>query len=405
MENYKGIYYNDTKEQKYYEGGAHFKYKFLYNVLLSLGGVVIDDDHSININKNENYRPLKDINSLLIKIEGKKSKYKTRNLACFNYVNNPNTQIKQISLHNRNLHKKNNLSLKNYNSRNNTRNFFDKKNSFFNSTISINNDRNSLNNKFLKNLLEKQEKEIEEKNIENKNNINKHHVVNLSKYIHNRNRSDAFSNSNNITLNNNIHNLMNFERIKQYFIRKSNRIFVNKSINNNIKATLEVNGQVNNFIDNQEKACEQKNNDQLVYEKSRIAFLKENSKLNNHLNFYSNKIKRTRNIINKNLFNNNNTYENNKNSNEINYNKKSINNIKNENENNCINKTINNNTFNNNIFKTINIKNQEKILKSNGNNIIMKKYIRKKINQACIFNQNKCKLKNKDNLFNKIKNF
>lgn len=34
MNEYKGIYYNnDDKEQKYYEGGAHFKYKDLYIIL------------------------------------------------------------------------------------------------------------------------------------------------------------------------------------------------------------------------------------------------------------------------------------------------------------------------------------------------------------------------------------
>lgn len=36
MEDYKGIYYNDETEQKYYEGGAHFKYKELYKILEEL---------------------------------------------------------------------------------------------------------------------------------------------------------------------------------------------------------------------------------------------------------------------------------------------------------------------------------------------------------------------------------
>ena len=33
MENYKGIFYHETIRLKYYEGGAHFKYKDLYNEL------------------------------------------------------------------------------------------------------------------------------------------------------------------------------------------------------------------------------------------------------------------------------------------------------------------------------------------------------------------------------------
>ena len=33
MDEYKGIYYGDETEQKYYEGGAHFKYIKLYKIL------------------------------------------------------------------------------------------------------------------------------------------------------------------------------------------------------------------------------------------------------------------------------------------------------------------------------------------------------------------------------------
>jgi hypothetical protein len=33
MEEYKGIYYGDTTEQNFYEGGAHFKYIDLYRKL------------------------------------------------------------------------------------------------------------------------------------------------------------------------------------------------------------------------------------------------------------------------------------------------------------------------------------------------------------------------------------
>ena len=40
MNNYKGVFYKETKEKNYYEGGAHFKYKDLYEVLLLLGGTL-----------------------------------------------------------------------------------------------------------------------------------------------------------------------------------------------------------------------------------------------------------------------------------------------------------------------------------------------------------------------------
>lgn len=38
MEDYKGIYYNnnDDDEQNFYEGGAHFRYKDLYDILFQL---------------------------------------------------------------------------------------------------------------------------------------------------------------------------------------------------------------------------------------------------------------------------------------------------------------------------------------------------------------------------------
>jgi hypothetical protein len=34
--NYKGIYYNDDKEEQYFEAGAHFKYTDLYHRLETL---------------------------------------------------------------------------------------------------------------------------------------------------------------------------------------------------------------------------------------------------------------------------------------------------------------------------------------------------------------------------------
>ena len=38
MEDYKGIYYNnnDDDDQNFFEGGAHFRYKDLYEILLQL---------------------------------------------------------------------------------------------------------------------------------------------------------------------------------------------------------------------------------------------------------------------------------------------------------------------------------------------------------------------------------
>ena len=36
MDNYKGLYYKESKEQRFYEAGAHFSYIELYEILLYL---------------------------------------------------------------------------------------------------------------------------------------------------------------------------------------------------------------------------------------------------------------------------------------------------------------------------------------------------------------------------------
>lgn len=36
MAEYKGIYYDDNSKEKYFEGGAHFRYKQLYKILEKL---------------------------------------------------------------------------------------------------------------------------------------------------------------------------------------------------------------------------------------------------------------------------------------------------------------------------------------------------------------------------------
>ena len=49
MDNYKGLYYKESKEQKFYEAGAHFSYEELYEILLYL--------KEEQCNKIENYQP------------------------------------------------------------------------------------------------------------------------------------------------------------------------------------------------------------------------------------------------------------------------------------------------------------------------------------------------------------
>ena len=46
MDEYKGIYYGDDTEQKFYEGGAHFKYIELYKKL----ELIHQEQKAINLN-------------------------------------------------------------------------------------------------------------------------------------------------------------------------------------------------------------------------------------------------------------------------------------------------------------------------------------------------------------------
>ncbi len=112
MEDYKGIYYGEEKEQKSFEGGAHFRYKDLYNILKILGGEINENDENknsdlldiktifnANFNNNEyNYSNNNDNinfnNNPLTNIE----KSHSRNLNKFNYLNNPNTKVSSNSI-------------------------------------------------------------------------------------------------------------------------------------------------------------------------------------------------------------------------------------------------------------------------------------------------------------------
>jgi hypothetical protein len=295
-------------------------------------------------------------------------------------------------------------------------------------------------------------------NYNNDNNKNKHSITNCYKYIHNRNRSDAFINFNNNNIISNINNINSTKDIgsekKSYIQNYHKKIMINKKsskLNNIIKNNNYINNNYYNKINNNKFSLEIKeqelnendknkidekininmsrNNYPLLYDKSNISNLKD--KIKSDLS-YDKIVKRSRNIINKNIMSYNTCGMNNN----INrdYMKRNINNYipREENKerknnkvinysynlsniNNKLNKSINNNNNNtiyaygnygNNIPKTINIKNKQKVVKSNGNNIMIQKYIKKKINQLYVFNQNNYKNKggnvNLSNNMNKL---
>lgn len=465
MENYKGIYYNDSKEKKYFEGGAHFKYDSLFKALLSLGGKLQEEECYDNAcfahnNNEEQTQNNKEINYFFRKVEKKAPKYKTRNLAEFKYLNNPNTKI---LLNTRNIRKKGKLLLRNgsnTHSRNVKNNYYFEKNnsSYINKTTVSNKSINkNINNKLINYFLYKKKisKKSEERNDENVNKININNNTNVPsisdclKYIHNRNRSDVIININNNDLNNNISS-KKIERDNNYYNKNNqNEINTNKSsymIKNNNNNKTNIKNNIYNYynkidinklklesnrkeINENNKNCKEENqstniNIPLVYNKSKISILKDNLKLKGDFSYDKNEFKKSRNIANKNIISYNtdeankiintnykkkyiNNYipsrieNNSKKENDINNGSFSLNNIGNN-----LNKTANNNkyiyTYGNNVSGTINIKSKQKNFNPNGNNFTIQKYVKKKINQLYVLHQHNGKMGNL-NLSNKIK--
>ena len=75
MDNYKGIYYNATNEQKSFEGGAHFRYNDLYRALSALVSLLPPertntcDDHKENTQHNKEQDERTEVNHHVIKVE------------------------------------------------------------------------------------------------------------------------------------------------------------------------------------------------------------------------------------------------------------------------------------------------------------------------------------------------
>ena len=392
MDNYKGIYYKETKEQKYYEGGAHFPYKVLYTILLNLGGTIYSDEYTNNCNK---YFP--DYLSLKKHNEKKIIKYKTRNIEqnkCIN-MNNPNTLVKHSSqniLVNREKRKKNYMSRNNYKILYNDNNTDINKRNFAPS-ININQTKkNIIDNHLLKILLNKKDKEKhnEEKNNEenNNNSNNRYSFINFYKNIHYRNKSEF---STNIDINKKINKIeKNDENSKNDF-----RAYIKNKINliknyKNDRHSLENKGKNKDL--NTEKQTVNNNN-------QCIPVQKENSKLKPCLSYLLNISKKSRNI-NNNIMDS----ENNKNDLNTNYQKKPIINNFFKTSDNDISYNIGC-TFNRNkgkYFSNYTINNNKEINeKQKRDNLIFQKYKKKKINQICCFNINNAKSNSGRNIFAK----
>ena len=83
---YKGIYYGNSKSQRFFEYGAHFKYSELFRQLEILGGKIIENSDKFHV-RNKSI----DIPKQILLSEEKKKL--TRNINDNNlYFNNPNNQ-------------------------------------------------------------------------------------------------------------------------------------------------------------------------------------------------------------------------------------------------------------------------------------------------------------------------
>ena len=403
MDNYKGIYYNETKEQQYYEGGAHFPYKVLFNILLNLGGTLSQNEHINNYNNND------DINrDNYIKNSRDKNliKYKTRNIDNNDkYRNNPNTLIKHSSSKFRNNNNENNKQK--YISRNDANLIYNNYSYFSNrnyaTSSNINHAKKNIDNHLLQILLSKKEKEKnnEQKNNDENNSDNRYSFLQLFKNLHNRKRTEYYTNIEKI---NKIK--INIEEKKQENSKNDfpsnlrNKINIIKSYNKG-KYSLEINGKKQKFNENKEINNKNKDN---------TSEIKLNPQNNNYLSYFQNITKKSRNLGSNNYIEYKNTFENNKNDLSSNYTKiysnnylfktsdNNDNNQRNEN-NNFLKVNINNGKKNSYIFREKNLNNKEINIEKNQNNFGIQKYKRKKINQLYCFKQSNSKMKSGNNIF------
>ena len=402
MDNYKGIYYNETKEQQYYEGGAHFPYKVLFNILLNLGGTLSQDEYINNYTNDNIYRD----NYIKYSEEKGLIKYKTRNIDNNDkYRNNPNTLIKHSSSKFRNNNNENNKQK--YISRNDANLIYNNYSYFSNrnyaTSSNINHAKKNIDNHLLQILLSKKEKEKnnEQKNNDENNSDNRYSFLQLFKNLHNRKRTEYYTNIEKI---NKIK--INIEEKKQENSKNDfpsnlrNKINIIKSYNKG-KYSLEINGKKQKFNENKEINNKNKDN---------TSEIKLNPQNNPYLSYFQNITKKSRNLGSNNYIEYKNTFENNKNDLSSNYTKiysnnylfktsdNNDNNQRNEN-NNFLKVNINNGKKNSYIFREKNLNNKEINVEKNQNNFGIQKYKRKKINQLYCFKQSNSKMKSGNNIF------
>ena len=185
MLNYKGLFYNDQKQKKYYEGGAHFKYKHLVKVLEELKKKQDEkesEEKTHNKNKSLDYSQNQDIiindnrNNILASPNKEKNNDYIEQLLNFNSVKRSKKstiKLKEI----KSVDRKNDIVLNTENNR------YNKEINIRNNSLELNRNLNLKNNtNDYKNLILLTENRNNSKNKESKLKINFDSYSNTKSY-------------------------------------------------------------------------------------------------------------------------------------------------------------------------------------------------------------------------------
>lgn len=107
MEEYKGIFYGDNTEKKYYEGGAHFQYGDLVKVLLSLKKQQQSQNASMSSLTTNDQKPISSTKKSFIVS-------KNQSIGRENYSNSVNKNQSKITRLNFNLNNNNHKIIQSY---------------------------------------------------------------------------------------------------------------------------------------------------------------------------------------------------------------------------------------------------------------------------------------------------
>ena len=249
MLNYKGIFYKEEKEKKYYEGGAHFKYSDLVRILLALikdenkntesKESKISNDSKLNLIsssnkieniKNEENENEKKINSNLLTINNNPIKNNIKIINTHKYVLNTEKNIDKEKMKKKRL-----MELLNYNLK--ISNF--KKNTTKEKKVLNINSNNSIDQNYRKKSLKTLENNDNfygtnnylNININNKRLENNNLPLIQSSYYNNMSNKNMFNSKNYVNdIKNNIINLKHVSKftLNKTKISKDNAFLKNK---------------------------------------------------------------------------------------------------------------------------------------------------------------------------------